>query len=508
MCTYLSKRGATYYFRRVIPAELRPAFGGKAEFMLSLGTKDRAAAKLLIPAKTSATDRQLNAARILIAQSAPETPPQPQSRREARMDRLQWEAAQEGAEIDRIETAGKEERREELAGDVAALRQRLKGSTREMSRDDRIIKYANEAAEFESVLDRDQLLIARAGRAELPPKNTDAAPMPSSGKMLDTDVVDGWAAERKPQAKTVDAHRAVARWFYERVGRVAVADITRANALAFKAALLAEGHSPANAKVKLSRLRTLLQWAADNDLARENVAKGVAVKDTESARGKRREFDLPALQKIFSSPVFASGERPAAGKGEAAYWLPIMALYTGARLEELAQLRPADIYEQAYPDADGVERSAWVIRITEDVADNLKLKNADSERVVPVHAELERLGFLAYVAARVTAKDARLFPKLPANIYGQLGAKWGEWFGPYLRKVCGVTDKRLVFHSFRHTFKQYARHVGMPDGVQRQIMGHSSGDAAEDYGSGYPLHNVVEGMRTYRVPGLVITIAP
>ncbi|WP_420822569.1 DUF6538 domain-containing protein [Sphingomonas gei] len=32
MCTYLAKRGATYYFRRAIPVELRPAFGGRAEF--------------------------------------------------------------------------------------------------------------------------------------------------------------------------------------------------------------------------------------------------------------------------------------------------------------------------------------------------------------------------------------------------------------------------------------------------------------------------------------------
>ncbi|WP_443018660.1 DUF6538 domain-containing protein [Sphingomonas sp. 7/4-4] len=33
MCTYLAKRGSTYYFRRIIPSELRPALSGKAEFM-------------------------------------------------------------------------------------------------------------------------------------------------------------------------------------------------------------------------------------------------------------------------------------------------------------------------------------------------------------------------------------------------------------------------------------------------------------------------------------------
>jgi len=38
MCTYLAKRGATYYFCRGIPAELRPALDGRAEFMISLRT--------------------------------------------------------------------------------------------------------------------------------------------------------------------------------------------------------------------------------------------------------------------------------------------------------------------------------------------------------------------------------------------------------------------------------------------------------------------------------------
>lgn len=55
MCTYLAKRGSTYYFRRAIPVELRPAFGGRAEFMLSLRSKDRAEAKLRIPAHTVET---------------------------------------------------------------------------------------------------------------------------------------------------------------------------------------------------------------------------------------------------------------------------------------------------------------------------------------------------------------------------------------------------------------------------------------------------------------------
>ncbi|MBO9622565.1 MAG: hypothetical protein J7500_07615 [Sphingomonas sp.] len=168
----------------------------------------------------------------------------------------------------------------------------------------------------------------------------------------------------------------------------------------------------------------------------------------------------------------------------------------------LGQLRSMDVQLERYPDENGEERSAWFIHIREDAEDDLKLKNATSERLVPVHPELERLGFVKFAEAAKKAKQARLFPLLKPNIYGRLTAKWGEWFGPYLRKTVGITDKRLVFHSFRHTFKDYARHAGIVEGVQRQIMGHSPGDVADEYGSGYSLHQLVEGMKLYKVPGL------
>jgi len=101
--------------------------------------------------------------------------------------------------------------------------------------------------------------------------------------MLDTIIVDRWAAERKVVKKGVDTPRAVARWFYQRVGSKPVSEITRADVLAFKDKLIAEGQSPANTLMKLSRLRTLLQWAADNDYAASNAAQGVRVLDTDQA---------------------------------------------------------------------------------------------------------------------------------------------------------------------------------------------------------------------------------
>lgn len=408
MCTHLTRRQATYYFRRVIPFDLQPAFGGKREWIYTLATKDRAEAKRRAQDETVRTNRLIDEARGL---------PVP----------------------------------------------------------------------------------APAEPAPVPSPAVSAA---SSGTMLDPTIVDLWAAERKVSDKGRDTHRAVARWFYERVGRKPVGQITRQDCIGFKSKLVEEGQSPANIKMKLSRLRTLLQWAADNGHARCNPADGVTIKDVEAAKNKRRSFDLASLNAIFGSPVYSSGERPTQGRGEAAYWLPLLALFTGARLEELGQLRPEDVVRLTFPDADGQDQFAWFLRITEE-GEGLRLKNAASERLVPVHPELERLGFVLHALAMKAEGHVRIFHELRPGAYGRLTAKWGEWFSRYRRDVCGVTDRRLVFHSFRHTFKDCARHAGIPEGVQRQIMGHSGEDVADDYGTGHSLFRLVEGMKLYRVPGLV-----
>ena len=510
MCTYLHKRGATYYFRRVIPAELRAALGGKAEFMQSLRTKDREQAKRLIPAKTAASDRALDAAR-LHTHHVPQEPAQPLSPEAEAMAAARWENALEGAEIESREIAAQDRRRELAAEMITFFERQLAGSTAEVPAKWRSVRYMVDEARIAVVLDAERASIIKANTRPVI-EHTDAARAPNKEMMLDCegvpDIVDLWAAERKPVQKGIDTHRAVARWFYDREGRIPVAAITRKQVLSFKDKLVGEGQTSANIIMKLSRLRTLLQWAFNNDYAPANVGEGVTIKNPDKARNKRLPFDLPALTKIFAGPVHAEGARPAGGKGEAAYWLPLLALFSGARLEELGQLRPRDIREMDYPDADGVIQRGWFISLTEDSAGDTdtdtRLKNAASERIVPVHPELQRLGLIEFVNAAIEGKRARLFPLLKPNIYGRLSAKWGEWFSPYMRVTCGVTDKRMVFHSFRHTFKQYARSASMIEGVQRQIMGHSPGDVADEYGNGYPMHQLVLGMGQYKVPGLVV----
>ena len=52
----------------------------------------------------------------------------------------------------------------------------------------------------------------------------------------------------------------------------------------------------------------------------------------------RESFTPDELKAVFGGSVFTEGARPAGGKGEAAFWLPLLALFTGARRSELAGL--------------------------------------------------------------------------------------------------------------------------------------------------------------------------
>ena len=526
MCSYLHRApNGVYYFRMAIPADLRPFMAGKREIKRSLGLKDRDAAKAVIPDATKAAHallRQAGLERDAAAMPAP-SPAKPKPAAQIERDRQRWEAEQEQIDLASDASFAADMKIERLEPIMDALSEGIEAdaSPSDIARAGRLLvlhEREKAGAEREALLCSMQpkhvkdarSLLGKNRAVECQPATADREPVTGSGLYLDKDILDRWATERGVVAKGKDTHRAVAEWFYARTERKPVELVTRQDVLAFKDKLLLEGQSVANTNTKLSRLRTLLGWAYQNDLTASNVAERISVKVADGCKNKRLPFSLPELQAIFASPVYANGERPAQGRAEAAYWLPLLGLFTGARLEEIGQLRVADVQRHRYPDQDGKMLSGWFLNITETIDEKgqeNRLKNAASERLVPLHPEIERLGFITYVE-QLKDQTGRVFPELKPNVYGRLTAKWGEWFGPYLRKVCGVTDKRKVFHSFRHTFKDYTRRARMPEGVQRQIMGHAGKDVADDYGSGYDLHSLAEAMASYRVPGLIMPSPP
>ena len=139
----------------------------------------------------------------------------------------------------------------------------------------------------------------------------------------------------------------------------------------------------------------------------------------EGEQSERTSFENPDLRLLFAAPVFTQHKYPEGGRGPAAYWLPLLTMFNGARQAELAGLTVADVQQEP------VTSTPLLYIITASRGKRLKTKA--SQRVVPIHDQLVRLGFLGYVG-RCSAADggtAFLSPLVAPN-QGRAGVARGR----------------------------------------------------------------------------------
>lgn len=523
MPTGLIRRGGAYSLRRRIPKDLLLAYGGKIEVMKALGTNDREEAKRLHALAWVALDEEFAVARqrriedpdarireklrqIAEARALSPSPPQVVTDEEVEyaLAKVAEDSAQELQE--EFEYEAREFEREKLLSvlNVKGALTKKEMALRDILQD---AQAAVKAAQWRAVEAAERVREEGGSIAVKVKPLSGAAPSPSAELSL-LGLVEQWANARQPEPKTVHAHAAVARWFLERCGALSVQRITKTDVRTFITKLVEEGTTPANAKVKLSRLRTLLSFATDRDIIAANPAVGVRVEYKQRAADKRQAFTRDQLQLLFSGPVHNEGARPVGGGGEAAYWLPLLALYSGARQTELGQLHPDDVYQELYEGADGAEQSAWVMRFADNPERNQRVKTEGSERRVPIHPDLIKLGFLEVAALAGVGKHDRIFHEIRKTSGGELMGSWSKWFRRYRRSL-GVTERNTPFHSFRHSFQHHARESSIDKAVNDAITGHESGDVADSYGAlDYPLRPLVDAMALYRVPGFQLPPKP
>ena len=414
MSTYLIKRGSTYYFRRVIPQPLRPLFGGRREWVESLKTKDRNAAGRLCRLQAVRTDALIVEAESALNEKLPEAAP---LRSAVSVPQLASRLAN-GWRKERDFYAA-QDRLSEFEGRLQlALKDHLaaqRGGFPEL------------AAEVSPSSSEAMVLAIRAiltgdGAASLPEIIVADPASSLAGDTINLSrLIERWSVESKPTEKSLQMWCRTCRDFDASSGALPVANITKKHVLAFKDLMLATGSSPATINNRLNQLRSLFRFAMANDLISADPTAGVKVPVSKRAKESRIPYDPIALKALFGGPVHAQGARPKNGALEAAYWLPLLALFTGARLNELGQLRTSDIAQEVMPPDYG-GGVVWVIRITADEVEGLKLKSASSARRVPVHAALVELGFLDYLDAVKATGSVKLFPALRPDRFGTVTA--------------------------------------------------------------------------------------
>ena len=310
-----------------------------------------------------------------------------------------------------------------------------------------------------------------------------AAPVAGKGMHRLSEALTPWQAFKKPSTGSVEIYTAAVGVFEERFADLYAETITRADVKAFVSKRMEEGKSPKTIEKEHGALRALLTFAVEEGWRADNPASGVMLPKDTGGR-KRRGYKPEELAALFNTGVFTKGDRPIGGKGEAAFWLPLLAVFTGARREELAQLA-----------TDRVRVEAGVPYLALDPLDDSgRLKTDESRRAVPLHRELIRLGFLAFVEDCRKTGGGHLFPQLKPNKRGQYAAKFGDWWGRYVRDAAKVQDSLIApMHSFRHAVITDLRQQRIREDEERQLLGHAdrNGRSAQvDSHDGYGEHLV------------------
>lgn len=277
------------------------------------------------------------------------------------------------------------------------------------------------------------------------------------------DVFKRWEKEDRPSVRRkADFKRNIER-FIEQNGDIPLNTIKPEQVVAMKDKMVDAGLAPTTTDKRLSTLSSLLDFATKNKYIDSNPAKGIRIGSKKAVK-PRQGWTPEEIKSLLDGPVHRDGQRPQGGGGDAAYWMPLMALYSGARLAELGQLKRGDVGS-----IDGVA----YFEINDDGGKSVKTES--SKRRVPLHRNLLEAGFMAFV----DGKDGELFPDVKMAANGQYGKAWGAWFGRYKNGLGVGTD----FHGLRHTFITAARDAGLDKEVRDTITGHAREGVSGGYGA-------------------------
>lgn len=268
-------------------------------------------------------------------------------------------------------------------------------------------------------------------------------------------------------------------------------------------------------------MKGFLSWADDEGyLERSKSFKKVLNElpaDVEG--GEKRAFTTAELSRLFAPENFLTQKTGLDSERPWKFLVPVIALFTGARIEEIRQLDLDDIRpgrEEAGTRNNG--EGIWYIHITDTGIDGTEtsgqktksVKTKAGIRKVPLHPFLigmndSPVNLLKYAHRLREQGKTKLFPMLKGNTArGNRSDAVTKWFTHYRRK-CGIGGESgnyspVTFHSFRHTVITTATKFKKVDRRKvKQMVGHEAGlnegaDITARYEGEYPLSTIARDM--------------
>jgi integrase len=290
------------------------------------------------------------------------------------------------------------------------------------------------------------------------------------------EIVDGWAAERRPVAKTQYEWTRVIRELENFLKHNDAHRLTPDDLIRWKQSMVSAGLKPKTIQAaKLSPARAILQWGVQNRLLPLNPADGVSLDARTKASDRKRGFTDEEAKVILRAALQA--------KDAVRRWVPWIGAYTGARISEICQLRSEDVTK-----VEGI----WCIKFLPEAG---SLKTAGSERVVPLHPALIKGGLLEFVEK----SKGPLFKDLSPDKFGKRGGNGTKMIGRFVREL-GLKDPRLSpSHSWRHRIKTLGRKHELASDLMNAITGHQPETVGDSYGH-YPVDALARELR--KIPAL------
>lgn len=207
--------------------------------------------------------------------------------------------------------------------------------------------------------------------------------------------------------------------------------------------------------------------------------------------GKARDDHKPFTNKQVSTLIQAFDILPSrTAHRDIKKWITVVCLYTGARLNEIAQLYTDDIkYSE--------EHDMWYFDLN-DKRDDQQLKNINARRLIPIHPTLLHLGFLEYVdmVKRTHGDPSHLWKGIRYSSKGGYGKALSVAFNKII-DVYVTDDSKYVFHSTRHGFINNLKQNKADMDVVEELAGHSAwrSETRNRYSDEYNLQICLDEMK-------------
>jgi integrase len=300
---------------------------------------------------------------------------------------------------------------------------------------------------------------------------------------------DAYAKEYGIKPATIKAYRPILDKLTAFLGKGNLALVTPQIVVDWKHHLLGENLSAKRiGDVYFAAARSFFTWGIENGQVDANPFANIRIKIPKAAKLRPKSLQEDETDLILSESLREEASQASPGFRAAKRWIPWIMAYTGARVNEITQLRREDVRKRTLKLQDGDRKwveEVWTINLTPE-AGSTKTNEA---RETPLHPHLVEQGFPDFVLSR---EPGPLFfdPNLrkdgsdPANAQHQkVGDKLAQW----VREI-GVADGNVKpNHGWRHRFNREARKVRMDPEVRDAIKGHKPRTEGELYGDDVPI---------------------